>query len=74
MQPELQTARAQLGSEISTIRDVLPDLGTGFVAACLQQMNHKVEVCVHIGPLLFIPQFRHVQLARWLVLMCSPGD
>ena len=40
-------AGASVDSMVSAVRDVLPELGRGFVELCLEQFNHDVETVIN---------------------------
>lgn len=40
-------SQAELESLLSCIRDLLPDLGEGFLLACLQEYNYNSELVIN---------------------------
>lgn len=40
-------SEAELESLLSCIRDLLPDLGEGFLLACLQEYNYNTELVIN---------------------------
>lgn len=40
-------SRAEVDSLLSAIKDLLPDLGDGFLLACLQEYNYNSEVVIN---------------------------
>lgn len=40
-------SQAELDSLLSCIKDLLPDLGDGFLLACLQEYNYDTELVIN---------------------------
>lgn len=40
-------SQAELDSLLSCIKDLLPDLGDGFLLACLQEYNYNTELVIN---------------------------